>query len=72
MSPIRLFQRNRAFHHRDVARERAEEAVFLGSIKLRHIESHRIGFLGTDDFGVSDNARITFFQVVLVLSLIHI
>ena len=66
MSSIRLLQGNSAFHHRDVARERAEETVLLASIELRHVEGHRVGFLGADDFGVGDDARITFRQVALL------
>ncbi|MNI56174.1 hypothetical protein D3C73_1111650 [compost metagenome] len=49
-----------------MAWERAEEAVFLGSVEFRYVEGHRVGFLGTNDLGVGDDACVTLFDVVLV------
>ena len=49
-----------------MARERAEETVLLVGIELGHVEGHRGGFLGADHLGVGNDARITFFQIILV------
>ena len=61
-----LLQGNGAFHHRDVARERAEEAVFLRSVEFRHVKGHGVFLASTDDLGVGDHAGIAFLEVVLV------
>jgi hypothetical protein len=61
-----LLDDHSAFHHRDVAWERAEERVIRTGGQFRHIEGHRIFLAGTNDLGVGDDAIVTLFQVVLV------
>lgn len=61
-----LLDDHRAFHHRDVAWERAEERIVSARFQLGHIEAHRIFLASTNDFGVGDDALVAFFQVVFV------